>query len=248
MQQATDGGTMASIALPRADVEKLLAGGKGRLFLGAVNSPTATVLTGDQAALEAVVIRATERGADARLLPVRYAFHSPQMEPFQPELTRALAGLRPSPARIRIYSTVRGGRAGAGDFDPAYWAHNIRDPVLFGPAIAAAAAGGGTDYLEVGPHPTLTGVIGQCLEGGGVGAVLPTLQRDVPERRSLLRALGALFTRGYSLDWSGVHPEGGRVVPLPKHPWRKQRYWFDPTRTRRGSAPAPDESGASGTA
>jgi acyl transferase domain-containing protein len=244
MQQATDGGTMASIALPRADVEELLAGGKGRLFLGAVNSPTATVLTGDPAAIAAVVTRATERGAAARLLPVRYAFHSPQMEPFQPELTRALAGVRPSPARIRVYSTVRGGRAGAGDFDPAYWARSIRDPVLFGPAIAAAAGAGGTDYLEVGPHPILTGVIGQCLEGGGAGAVLPTLRRDVPERRSLLRALGPLFTRGYALDWSGVHPHGGRVVPLPKHPWRKQRYWFDPNRPRRSSGQVASDEGA----
>jgi acyl transferase domain-containing protein len=235
MQQATGGGTMAAIGLPRSQVEELMAVGNGRLFLGAVNSPAATVLTGEAGAVEAAVTLATERGAPARLLPMPYAFHSPQMEPFQPELVRSLSALRPRPARIRVYSTMRGGPAGPGDFDPAYWARNMRDPVLFGPAVAAAAAGGGTDYLELGPHPSLTGMVEQCLEGVAArGAVLGTLEQGEPEGRALLRSLGSLYVRGYPVDWRGLLPEGGTLVTLPGHPWRRRRYWFDPARQRRG--------------
>jgi len=64
------------------------------------------------------------------------------------------------------------------------------------------------------------------------------------ERRRLLAALGALYMRGQPVAWERLYPEGGRVVALPTHPWRRERYWIqggDPAAPHpRGEATAED--------
>ena len=43
----------------------------------------------------------------------------------------------------------------------------------------------------------------------------------------MLKSLAALFAAGAEIDWQGVYPEGGRVVPLPLYPWQRKRFWLD---------------------
>jgi surfactin synthase thioesterase subunit/acyl carrier protein len=43
----------------------------------------------------------------------------------------------------------------------------------------------------------------------------------------MLAALGALYTRGYPVDWHRLYPQGGRCVALPNYPWQRSRYWVD---------------------
>ncbi|EYF04311.1 Malonyl CoA-acyl carrier protein transacylase [Chondromyces apiculatus DSM 436] len=59
-----------------------------------------------------------------------------------------------------------------------------------------------------------------------MGVALGAMRRHVEERRSLLEGLGALYARGYALDWKKQQAEGGRVVLLPSYPWQRERYWF----------------------
>ena len=65
-----------------------------RVVVAAENSPDSCVVSGTAAEVEAVLLRARQRGASTTMLPVDYALHSPQMEPFCAELESALAGLR----------------------------------------------------------------------------------------------------------------------------------------------------------
>jgi acyl transferase domain-containing protein/acyl-CoA synthetase (AMP-forming)/AMP-acid ligase II/thioesterase domain-containing protein/acyl carrier protein len=47
------------------------------------------------------------------------------------------------------------------------------------------------------------------------------------ERRSMLDAFAAAYVKGRDIDWRRILPTGGRVVSLPMHPWRRQRYWIE---------------------
>ncbi len=227
MQQATGLGKMAAVGLSRAAAEQHLANYPG-LTIGAENSPLSLTLSGDAEALAELVPALQEAGVFARMLTVNYAFHSPVMEPFQRELEKVLKGITVNSAAIPIYSTVRGQRAQPGDYDAAYWGRNIRQPVLFAPAVQAMAADGFTTCVEISPHPVLTHSILQCAPEW---TVRPSMQRDQAVRPILLQTAGALFTQGFPINWELLAP-AGQVVALPNYPWQNQRYWLETGRRK----------------
>lgn len=224
MQRVTGQGRMAAVGLSRDEAQQLLANYSG-LSIAAVNSPISTVLSGNADALEEIVASLTAKKLFARMLPVNYAFHSPVMDSLMAELTDALQGISPRPAKISLYSTVRGDRAQEGDYGAAYWARNIRQAVLFGPAIKALTLSGHNTFVEVSPHPVLSESISQCLETTTNAMIVPSLRRNQPERGSMLRSLGTLFTHGYPVKWEQLYPKG-HIVDLPHYPWQNARYWL----------------------
>ncbi|AUX31437.1 MULTISPECIES: type I polyketide synthase [Sorangium] len=239
MQQAAGRGRMASVAMPADEAARVIEGHAGRLSIAAINDPGSVVLAGDDDALAEVVQRLALRQVPCRMLRVNYAFHSQQMAAFQGELARALSWLAPRPPALAMYSTVTQARVAGGDLDAAYWARSIREPVRFAGAIARAIADGHRDFLEVGPHPALTGNLEQCLlDRGEQGIALPTLRRGQDERRCLLQSLGALYAHGHAIDWKRLYPSGGRCVSLPAYPWQRQRYWMEPSEAAPRPAPA----------
>lgn len=229
MQQATGSGKMASVEIPEAEAAAVIAPYGDRLSVAAVNSPTTTVLSGEPAALEAVLDHLEADGVTCRMLRVNYAFHSAQMEPYARELTQTLVGLKPGHAAIPVYSTVSGGGQNGPAFDAAYWGRNVRQPVQFGKAIEGLIQAGFTTFLEISPHPALSGMVIQCLEAAEqAGTVTASLRRNRDERETMLSALGDLYTAGYPLSWERFFPAGGRVVSnLPPYPWQRERYWVD---------------------
>ncbi len=243
MQKAAGSGRMAATGLSQGEAEALLATYEGRLSLAAVNSPMSTVLSGDAEALQEVVLALQTQGRFARILPaVNYASHSHLMQPYRRDLEQSLAGLQPRPGRagIPIYSTVDAaaatGREPEATFDAAYWGRNLRQPVLFAPAVAALVADGYRAFLEVGPHPLLATPLAQCLEEVEDTLLLASLRQDRPARETLQRATAALHCGGYPIDWSAVTP-GGKCVTLPVYPWQHARYWVQPARAASFATP-----------
>ncbi len=228
MQRGTGQGKMAAVELSVADAESLVAQYQGRLSIAAINSPTSIVLSGEKVALEEVCQLLQQQQIFCRLLPVNYAFHSPQMEPFQDELMQSLQGLTPQAASIPIISTVKGHACDGQTFDAAYWARNIREPVRFAVAIEQLLQTKHNLFLEIGSHPVLAMNLSQCLHHcSQKGVVLPSLRRNEGERAVMLGSFGTLYTQGYPIDWSRLYPSGGRCVSLPSYPWQRERYWFE---------------------
>ncbi len=227
-------GKMVAVALGEREALRALNGEEGEVAVAATNSPSSTVLSGEPEALADVVRRLEACGVECRSLPVRYAFHGPQMDPFRPDLVRALEGLSPGEARVPFASTVTGGLLDGRQLGPEYWGRNLRQPVRFGEAVAALGAAGARVFLEVGPHPVLAASIREGLEStGATGLVLASLRRGAAERETVLAALGVLHAAGRDVDWGALFPGGGPVLPLPGYPWQRQRYWID--RPRRSS-------------
>ena len=124
-------GAMAAVELSIEDARRVLVGCEDRVSIAVSNGPTSTVLSGDPAALAAILDQLQRRDIFCRMVKVDFASHSPQMEPLRADLLQALAGLEPRPESVPIYSTVTGQVSHGLEFDALYWARNMREPVLF---------------------------------------------------------------------------------------------------------------------
>jgi acyl transferase domain-containing protein len=228
MQKASGFGKMAWVALPAEEAARAIAGRESVLAIAAINDPGSVVLSGETAALDDVVANLTQRGIQSRPLRVNYAFHSPQMTPLAKELEAALGRIKPKRGSIPLYSTVTGAAIDGERLDSSYWARNVREPVHFARAVAAAFGDGNRLFLEVGPHPVLSANLALCFAAEkeeGIAAF--TLRRNADERRAMLHALGTLYTRGIDPNWKAVQQAEVRYAPLPTYPWQRERYWVE---------------------
>jgi acyl transferase domain-containing protein len=106
---------------------------------------------------------------------------------------------------------------------------NVRQSVLFAPAIEALIAAGHTHFLELSPHPVLSNSITECLTTADAsGLVLPSIRRQKPERATMLGSLAELHVHGHELNWAAQHPQVSHTVRLPDYPWQKDHYWHEP--------------------
>lgn len=228
MERLTGHGKMAAVALGPTEAAQHLVGFEDRLAIAAHNSPASCVLSGESAALEEVLATIRQRGVDCRLLPVNYAFHSPQLRSLERELVESLDSIKVETPALSIFPTL-GGEAGTGRaFDAAYWGRQMCEPVLFAEAISGLLARGFETFVEVGPHPVLGGVMRECFSACDRedGLALSSLRRGEDERVAMLKSLGALYTRGQDVQWSGINKSEGRCVSLPSYPWQRNRFWL----------------------
>jgi acyl transferase domain-containing protein/surfactin synthase thioesterase subunit len=238
MQQGTGQGKMAAVDLSLTEAERLLAKYEGRLSIAAINSPSSIVISGEKTALEEVLYSLGQQQIGYQLLPVNYAFHSPQMEVFQRELVQLLQGIKANRSTIPIISTVTGFPQEGQDFDATYWGRNIREPVRFASAVDYLVQKKHNLFLEISPHPVLTMNIVQCLRHfHQEGTVLASLRRQQGERLAMLSSLGTLYTQGYLIDWSQLYPLGQNCTSLPNYPWQRERYWFEETHSKQQEYP-----------
>ncbi|MCP3097310.1 type I polyketide synthase [Myxococcus sp. K15C18031901] len=220
-------GAMAVVELGLAQAREALAGFEHGLSVAVSNSARSTVLSGDTEALETLLARLEGQGTFCRRVKVNVASHSPQMDELKEDLLRVLEGLEPRSATVPIYSTVTGQTCDGADFHPAYWVRNLREPVLFHGAVERLFEDGITVLVELSPHPVLLAPIEETLrESGQEALALASLRRQTPERRCLLESLAALDAWGCPVDWASLHPDGGRVVALPRYPWQRERFWL----------------------
>lgn len=229
-QKAAGLGAMLAVGLGEREAAALLGEYDGQVSVAAANSPDATTLAGDKAALEKIATNLERQGVFNRFLRVEMAFHSPFMDRLRPELMTALAGLESKPPRIPLYSTVLGGKADALVFDADYWCRNVREPVYFAKAIQGLLNEGHHLFLEIGPHPVLSTSIKECARAAGVnGVTTASLRRGEPERVQFLTALAELYAAGAEMDWERAFANGGRYVKLPTYPWQRESYWHEST-------------------
>jgi myxalamid-type polyketide synthase MxaD len=234
LQQQTAGSgrlIAAAISLERAlELPPVVA---GRIAIAAVNSPVSVALVGQVPDLE--VVKAMLDGEDVfcRFVDGSVPFHSPLMDPLEPELRERLAGLAPMAPAIPLYSTVTGRRVAAAAHDASYWWGNIRDQVRFMDATLAMIDDGITTFVEVGPYPVLNRSIADCLSARGRhGLAVPSLKRGNEDSATMAHACAELYVAGYAPDWDAFYP-GNSFQRLPAYPWQRERYWKEADATRR---------------
>nr|BAT51065.1 type I polyketide synthase [Streptomyces sp. MSC090213JE08] len=227
MQAAREGGAMASIQAAEDDVrESLLPYGERRVAVAGVNGPRATVISGDEDAVEEIMASWRAQGTSVKRLSVSHAFHSPHMEEILDEFREIVSELHLKAPEIPIVSNVTGVLATDEELTSAdYWVRHIRGTVRFHDGVRYLESEGVSDFLELGPDGVLTALAGACLSEPA-GVLVPALRRGRPEGETVASTLALLRLRGATPDWTRVFPSA-RSVELPTYAFQHERYWLD---------------------
>ncbi len=223
-------GAMALVDLPMAETAAAIAAHGATLSIAVSNSPRSTVISGEAGAVQEVLDALLANDVFCRPVKVDVASHSPQVDPLLGDLRAGLSTLAPGPTVVPFRSTVAGAFIDGPVLDGDYWAANLRQPVLFGDAVAELAAMGPTTFVELSPHPVLLPSVEQVIrEIEPVGSVVASMRRGEPERPTMLAGLGALYEAGVSVDWMSVVGAPSSPVVLPTYPWQRERHWYEPS-------------------
>ncbi len=188
-------------------------------------APHSTVVAGDVAVIDRLCAELARAGIESRRVASNVAFHSPHMDPLLDELRSAASDLPVKPASVRLYTTALEDARAHVARDADYWAANLRNPVRFTQAVAAAASDGHRAFLEISPHPIVAHSITETLTANDVteAIVAHTMRRHRPQLSTLLANKAFLYAHGTEIEWSKV---GGRFIDLPTTSWRHRRYWY----------------------
>ncbi|WP_255955316.1 type I polyketide synthase [Streptomyces odontomachi] len=248
MQELPAGGAMVSVQATEAEVRAHLtadaAGCAGRVDVAAVNGPAATVVSGDEDAVEELAAHFAAQGRKTKRLTVSHAFHSARMEPMLQEFRAVAAGLRFEQPRIPVVSNLTGALATPEQLCSAgYWVDHVRHAVLFHQGVRQLPGLGVATCLELGPDATLTALARACLaepaatdEDGAADAapeavLLPACRRGRDEARTLVAALAGAHVRGHAVDFAALLAGARPVEPtaLPTYAFQRRRFWPDVT-------------------
>ncbi len=236
MQALPAGGAMAAVFAPEGVVRERLAMAGGLVTMAGINGPDETVLSGDGAALRALMAAFGAAGVRCEPIAVSHAFHSPLMQPMLARFAEAAQRIVCSPPQVSVVSAMTGLRADAAWGTPAYWVQQLQAPVRFFDALRSVAACGVGVAVEIGPAPVLAGLGRRALADAPI-TWLASLRRGHDDATTLMGTLGELYVEGAVDDWSGPAGAAARaMVDLPAYPFQRSRHWVDAPAAR-ASAP-----------
>ncbi|MER6670872.1 SDR family NAD(P)-dependent oxidoreductase, partial [Amycolatopsis japonica] len=207
-------GGMVSVAASEDRVRELLPEG---VSVAAVNGPSAVVVSGDVAGLDALVKRCELLGVRAKRIPVDYASHSAHVDAIEREVLSALADVMPQSPVIPFYSTVTDEPL---ELDAAYWFRNLRGTVQFAATVDRLLEDGFRFFVEASPHPVLVPGISED------AVALGSLRRGEGGAERFVASLAEAHTQGLSPSWSAVLPPAERV-DLPTYAFQHKRFGLE---------------------
>ncbi len=242
LQHLTGGrGSMFAVGISADEAWAAIGHRHAQVQVAVINNPNLVTLSGDRQPLEELAARFQVENRFLRWLPIDYAFHTHQMEPIREELLESLRDLQPRLATVPLISTVTAEELAGSEMDATYWWRNVREPVLFGPAILQLLKRYPTSFLELGPHPALASSLRDCGEAAGKHPhVFHSLKREVDEQEEILGNLAQLHLAGAELDWLAINQGRGVPMDLPSYPWSNESFWLETDASRRARLQTPE--------
>jgi len=161
---AVASGMVALIGPDEATAQKLCeACAEGEVLQVAnLNSPGQVVISGAKAACERAIAKAKEFGIRRAIsLPVAGAFHSALMAPAADRLKAALAQTRFRDPLVPVYTNVTAQPVTSAAQIPDLLVRQLTNPVRWADGITAMRSAGISEFWELGPKKTLSGMIAQ---------------------------------------------------------------------------------------
>ncbi|GLA62400.1 putative PKS/NRPS-like protein biosynthetic cluster [Aspergillus tubingensis] len=221
-------GGMAVVGLGINAVKKYLKNG---LVVACENGPETVNISGNRESLAAVVdqIKADNSDTFSKLLPIRVAYHSPDMKQAATVFRDLIEPyIVCNDNMIPLYSTLTGSVVNdPTQLSAGYWAANLESPVLFARAVESLLAAKkdiSKTFIEVGPHSLLSAPLRQILarHTSQANKYIPTLLIDQDQARCLLQVAGELFSTGFVIDLEAINGKGHFVSCLSPYPWDRQ--------------------------
>ncbi|WP_435861475.1 type I polyketide synthase, partial [Streptomyces parvus] len=228
MQALPTDGAMVSLQAAEDEVLPLLVEG---VSIAALNGPSATVISGDEAAVLEIAAHFEGEGRKTKRLRVSHAFHSSRMDAMLDEFRAVAEGLTFNAPELAIVSDVTGEVLSAEEVrDPEYWVRHVREAVRFLDGVRTLESAGVTTFMELGPDGVLSAMAQGCVtsgsEGGDELTFVPVLRKNRDEAESLLTALAELYVRGRAVDWTAYFAGTGACrVDLPTYAFQHEHFW-----------------------
>lgn len=223
-------GGMASVAESADIVAQRLAPWSDQVSVAVVNGPRSVVVSGEPDALDEFVEKMKADGVQARRISVDYASHSHHVTRVREQVIDALSDVSPETATLPFCSTLYGETIDTVRLNADYWYNNLREKVLFEPAVRRLADDGFRVFIEMSPHPVLTVPVQETVEDVEDALVLSSSRRERDEVESVIGSLAQLHVRGGSVDWGALFGTRRRV-DLPTYAFQRQRYWLSSSHT-----------------
>ena len=221
--------SMLVVKVPLNDITAVLK--KTNFEAACINSPNKTVIAGlneDVSVFQSLLAAA---GMKSTLLKVPYSFHSSQMDAIIGQFEKLAAGVTYAKPKLPVLCSLDGSAViDKAKFGPHYLARHCREIVNFRAALAAANSEkiitDQTITLEIGPHPTISGMIKDELPHV---TSLVSMQRGRPPFRVLAATLTALNNVGAEIRWAEYHRDSKasqNVISLPAYSSDLKDYWI----------------------
>lgn len=230
IMQELEFGSMLTVMLPPSEVEPYL---NDRLSISVINTPSSTVISGDDEAIRAVKKVFDAKDVYTRLLETSHAFHSHMMDPILDKYREFASTMTYHQPSIPVISTVKADWVSPDDLtNPDYWVANIRQPVRYAEAIAKLFDKPEWILMEVGPRNTLTTLARQHPDISPDQVLVQSLRHPKQEHNDhefALETLGRLWSCGYPIDWKKLYKENPVYkIPIPTYAFQRIRCWIDP--------------------
>ncbi|MEI7482254.1 MAG: SDR family NAD(P)-dependent oxidoreductase [Elusimicrobiota bacterium] len=223
-----DPGKMASIGWPAEKVEKELKKIDGYVICANKNCPQQTVIAGERKAVEKAVELFVSLGVQAQEIAVSHAFHSAIIEPAIGPYRKFLENIPTAPWTIPLLSNV------TADYFPAdkqatydLLLKQMTSPVEFIKQLERMYADGVRTFIECGPKRVLSAFATSTLKDK---KGLTILSSNHPKRGGITEfndLLANLMALGFTLNWTGKHPEQGGGFFNPYYQGWQQQWLVD---------------------
>ncbi|MEH1901397.1 MAG: SDR family NAD(P)-dependent oxidoreductase [Nostoc sp.] len=226
MQQMEGNGKMLAVWADEAVVRQAIAS-HPLLAIAALNGRQSFTISGEESAIDALVVRLSQMGIKSQTLNVRLAFHSPLMQPMVEAFRQVANQIKYNSPQLDVIANLTGTWATPDMASPDYWVEQILQPVQWATGLETLITTEYDVFLELGGKPTLIGMA-KADWGSDAKAWLASLHPQKSNWQQILETLAVLYVEGVSIDWQGFEQDytRQRLSFLPTYPWQKQRYWL----------------------
>lgn len=232
--KAKGAGRMLAVGLSETKTKEKLNGLDNLIDIAAINGPNMVTLAGDTKALENFSEDMDKKGIFNRFLVVDVPFHSYLLDSIEDVFLTSVGRIDAKNSNLKYYSTVTETRLNGAEMDAAYWFKNIRNEVRYYPTLKQMINDGHNIFVEIGPHPILSGGVKDSFTELKVkGCVVPSLRRKEPEYPRLLLSIGELFNWGFKVDWQKLFDPSCIKVKLPHYAWQRESYWLEKEQSKK---------------
>ena len=219
-------GGMLSVPLGEADLRPYIT---GDLDLASVNAPGLCVVSGPDAALDALVATLRAADVDTQRIAIDIAAHSRMLEGILADFERYLRSIRLSAPVVPIISNTTGvALTDAQAMDPAYWVAHLRNTVMFEAGMTTLMERSARVYLEMGPGRALSSLVqANGVPSGQVIAALRHPEQKMADDAWHVLTIARLWACGVPVDWEQVWAGAKRNrVVLPTYPFQRKEYYI----------------------
>ena len=212
-------------------VRGLAPGPARHIDLASVNAPGLCVVSGPDAALDALAQALRSDGTETQRIAIDIAAHSALLDPILARFGDYLRRIRLNPPTLPIISNRTGTELAPDQAtDPDYWVAHLRNTVNFQACMATLTATPNRVYVEMGPGRALSSLA--QANGVAQGQVVPALRHPdqaVADDAWHVTTIARLWACGVPVDWEPIWAGARRRrVPLPGYAFQRKTYFIAP--------------------